>query len=136
MTTTLQSARGAAAVPTLPWLRYISQAAGRNLQRNLKATTLRFPQRCTAAGAGPGHCGCHPALKIEAAEQSTAKTTVLSHRFARRVSLRILQRLKTKNIRITVKLLGMCMPRRGFLLPPQNYGTWCPGVPIVLRSTT
>jgi hypothetical protein len=51
------------------------EAAGRNLQRNLKATTLRFPQRCTAAGAGPGHCECHPALKIEAAEQSTAKTT-------------------------------------------------------------
>ena len=91
-------------------------AAGCNLQHKQKATTLRFTKCFTAAGGGPGHCGCHPVLKIEAAEQSTAKTTVLTRRSARRVSLRILHWLKTKNIRITVKLLlnlvAMCMRRR------------------------
>jgi hypothetical protein len=42
-------------------------------------------------------------------------TVVLSRLSARRVSLRILQWLKTKTIRITVNLLvelGMCMRRR------------------------
>ena len=92
MTITLLSARGPTAVPTLPWLRYISKAAGRYLQRELKAITLRFTQRFTAAGGGPGHCGYHPVLKIEAARQSTAKTTVLSRRSARRVALQVLQR--------------------------------------------
>jgi hypothetical protein len=40
---------------------------------------------------------------------SMAITTVLSQWSTWRVSLRILQRLKTKNIRITVNLLGMSM---------------------------
>ena len=59
-----------------------------------------------------------PIARFHSAEQaggetvSMAITTVLSQRSARRVSPQILHRLKTKNIRITVKLLGMCTLRR------------------------
>ena len=57
------------------------------------------------------HGEFHSAEQAGGETVSMAITTALSHRSARRVSLRILQRLKTKNIRITVKLLGMCTPR-------------------------
>ena len=58
------------------------------------------------------HGEFHSAEQAGGETVSMAIPTALSHRSARRVSLRILQRLKTKNIRITVKLLEMCTRRR------------------------
>jgi hypothetical protein len=79
------------------------------------AATARTVSRSPWTALRPGvvqHGEFHSAEHAGGETVSTAKTTVLTRRSARRVSLRILHWLKTKNIRITVKLLGMCMSRR------------------------
>ena len=71
-------------------------------------TVRRSPWTALRSGVvqhGEFHSAEHAGGEIA----SMAITTVLSRRSTRRVSLRILQRLKTKNIRVTVNLLGMCM---------------------------
>ena len=58
------------------------------------------------------HGESHSAEHAGGETVSVAITTVLSRRSAWRASLQILQRQKTKNIHIAVKVLGMCMRRR------------------------
>ena len=58
------------------------------------------------------HGESHSAEHAGGETVSMAIATVLSRRSAWHVSLRILRWLKTKTIRIAVKLLGICMSRR------------------------
>jgi hypothetical protein len=79
------------------------------------AATARTVRRSPWTALRPGvvqHGEFHSAEHAGGETVSMAITSVLSRRSARRVSLRILHWLRTKNIRITVNLLGMCMPRR------------------------
>ena len=79
------------------------------------AATARTVSRSPWTALRPGvvqHGEFHSAEHAGGETVSMAITSVLSRRYARRVSLRILHWLKTKNIRIIVNLLGMCMPQR------------------------
>ena len=80
------------------------------------AATARTVSRSPWTALRPGvvqHGEFHSAEHAGGETVSMAITSVLSRRSAWRVSLRILHWLKTKNIRITVNLLGVCVLHHG-----------------------